>query len=134
VAAQNHNEPCNRLRRQSRRNEVELDDTSLSFLSGSDINYERTEIRQQVYAALAQLSPEHRAVIVLKHIEDLQYQEIAEILNLSIGTVMSRLFYGRKAFPLESLKTGSCDGRRSFPSATFQKNTFLSLAFHSKSQ
>jgi predicted DNA-binding protein (UPF0251 family) len=45
---------------------------------------------------LAQLSPEHRAVIILKEIDDLQYQEIAEILNLSIGTVMSRLFYGRK--------------------------------------
>jgi RNA polymerase sigma-70 factor, ECF subfamily len=84
------------LRRQSRRNEVELNDAIPSFFSCPGINYERAEIRQRVYAALAQLSPEHRAVIVLKHIEDLQYQEIAEILNLSIGTVMSRLFYGRK--------------------------------------
>jgi len=41
-----------------------------------------------------QLSPEHRAVIVLKVIEDLQYQEIAKTLNISVGTVMSRLFYG----------------------------------------
>jgi hypothetical protein len=54
------------------------------------------EIRKRCNAALAQLSPEHRAVIVLKEIEDLQYQEIAKILNLSIGTVMSRIFYGRK--------------------------------------
>ena len=37
-----------------------------------------------------------RAVIVLKEIEDLQYHEIAEILGISVGTVMSRLFYGRK--------------------------------------
>jgi DNA-directed RNA polymerase specialized sigma24 family protein len=59
-------------------------------------NYQRSEIRQHLKAALAELSPEHRAVIVLKEIEDLQYQEIAEILNISIGTVMSRLFYGRK--------------------------------------
>ena len=59
-------------------------------------NYERAEIRVQVYAALGQLTPEHRAVIVLKEIEDLQYREIAEILNVTIGTVMSRLFYGRK--------------------------------------
>jgi len=32
----------------------------------------------------------------MKEIEDLQYSEIAEILNCSLGTVMSRLFYARK--------------------------------------
>jgi RNA polymerase sigma-70 factor (ECF subfamily) len=84
------------LRRRCRRSEVEIDDTIPSFLPGPGDNYERAEIREQVYAALAQLTPEHRAVIVLKEIEDLQYREIAEILNVSIGTVMSRLFYGRK--------------------------------------
>jgi len=84
------------LRRKCRRSEVELDDTIPTFLPSPGDNYERAEIRDQVYAALAQLGPEHRAVIVLKEIEDLQYREIAEILNVSIGTVMSRLFYARK--------------------------------------
>jgi RNA polymerase sigma-70 factor (ECF subfamily) len=84
------------LRRRGRRVEVELDDAIPSSLPSPRANYQRNEIRQHINAALAQLSPEHRAVIVLKEIEDLQYQEIAEILNLSIGTVMSRLFYGRK--------------------------------------
>ena len=42
------------------------------------------------------LSPDHRVVIVLKELEGLQYHEIAEVLNLSMGTVMSRLFYARK--------------------------------------
>ena len=84
------------LRRKCRRSEVELDDTIPTFLPSPGDNYERAEIRDQVYAALAQLGPEHRAVIVLKEIEDLQYREIAEILNVSIGTVMSRLFYGRR--------------------------------------
>ena len=84
------------LRRRCRRSEVELDDAIPSFLPGPGVNCERAEIREQVSAALAQLTPEHRAVIVLKEIEDLQYREIAEILNVSIGTVMSRLFYGRK--------------------------------------
>jgi RNA polymerase sigma-70 factor, ECF subfamily len=84
------------LRRKGRRQEVELDDAMPSFLPGPRINCERAEIREQVNAALAQLSPEHRAVVVLKEIEDMQYREIAEVLNVSMGTVMSRLFYGRK--------------------------------------
>src|ERR1700758_2693093 len=57
---------------------------------------ERKEVRAQIDRAIAQLSPEHRAVILMKEIEDMQYHEIAEALDCSIGTVMSRLFYARK--------------------------------------
>ena len=57
---------------------------------------EHREIRDRIDEAIAKLSPEHRAVIVMKEIEDLQYNEIAEILSCSLGTVMSRLFYARK--------------------------------------
>ena len=57
---------------------------------------ERSEIRAQIGNAIAQISPEHRAVILMKEIEDMQYHEIAEALDCSIGTVMSRLFYARK--------------------------------------
>jgi RNA polymerase sigma-70 factor (ECF subfamily) len=84
------------LRRKGRREEIELNDAISSSLPSPTVNYQRTEIWEQVNAALAKLSPEHRAVVVLKELEDLQYHEIAEVLNLSMGTVMSRLFYGRK--------------------------------------
>jgi RNA polymerase sigma-70 factor, ECF subfamily len=57
---------------------------------------QQKEIRQWVNEALGQLSPSHRAVIVMKEFEYLQYHEIAEILECSIGTVMSRLYYARK--------------------------------------
>ncbi|HEX4667655.1 MAG TPA: sigma-70 family RNA polymerase sigma factor [Chthoniobacterales bacterium] len=57
---------------------------------------EHKEIRGRIDAAIAQLSPEHRAVILMKEIEGMQYNEIAESLGCSIGTVMSRLFYARK--------------------------------------
>ena len=57
---------------------------------------ERQEIRARIEAAIAQLTPEHRAVILMKEMEDMQYHEIAESLGCSIGTVMSRLFYARK--------------------------------------
>ena len=57
---------------------------------------ERIEIRAKIDKAISQLSPEHRAVILMKEIEEMQYHEIAETLGCSIGTVMSRLFYARK--------------------------------------
>lgn len=59
-------------------------------------NMQRSEIRAQINQAISQLTPEHRAVILMKEIEDMQYHEIAEALGCSIGTVMSRLFYARK--------------------------------------
>ena len=57
---------------------------------------ERGELRLKIDNAIAQLTPEHRAVILMKETEDMQYHEIAEALECSIGTVMSRLFYARK--------------------------------------
>jgi RNA polymerase sigma-70 factor (ECF subfamily) len=57
---------------------------------------DRAVIRRRVEEAFSALSPEHRAVIVLKEIEDLSYEEIARHLGCSLGTVMSRLFYARK--------------------------------------
>jgi len=57
---------------------------------------EQREIRARIDRAIGQLSPEHRAVILMKEIEGMQYHEIAEALGCSIGTVMSRLFYARK--------------------------------------
>lgn len=57
---------------------------------------DRTEMRERFEAALGTLSLEHRTVVVLKEVEDLSYQEIADTVGCSIGTVMSRLFYARK--------------------------------------
>ena len=54
------------------------------------------EIRARIDASIERLSPEHRTVIVLREIEGLEYQEIADVMDCSIGTVMSRLFYARK--------------------------------------
>jgi len=48
-------------------------------------------------AAMEELSPEHREILVLRHFEDLSYAEIAEILGVAQGTVMSRLYRARKA-------------------------------------
>jgi len=57
---------------------------------------ERGELRKKIDAALAQLSHEHRTVLVLHEFEDMEYKEIARAMDCSIGTVMSRLFYARR--------------------------------------
>jgi len=96
------------LRRKGIHGEAEFDDriapanvdpgsrTTPSAVPLPHIKLEQNEIRQRIDEAIQKLSPEHRAVIIMKEIEDLQYSEIAEILNCSLGTVMSRLFYARK--------------------------------------
>lgn len=48
-----------------------------------------------VRAALDELSPEHREIIVLREVEDMSYEEISQTLDLKMGTVMSRLFQAR---------------------------------------
>src|SRR4029077_10266094 len=48
---------------------------------------QRNEIRTRIDKAISQLSPEQRAVILMKEIEEMQYHEIAETLGCSIGTV-----------------------------------------------
>jgi len=57
----------------------------------------RKEQRQAIQSALLQLSAEHRAAIVMRDIEGLSYEEIAEILMLNVGTVKSRLNRARLA-------------------------------------
>lgn len=56
---------------------------------------EQRETRERVAGALARLDPEFRAAVVLKDIEDLDYATIAEILEVPIGTVKSRIYRGR---------------------------------------
>jgi RNA polymerase sigma-70 factor (ECF subfamily) len=54
------------------------------------------ELRDKLVAAINDLTPEHRAVIILRTVEGLSYKDIGEILGCSEGTVMSRLHYARK--------------------------------------
>ncbi len=51
---------------------------------------------QEVNKALAELTDDHRDVIVMREVDGLSYDEIADVLKISRGTVMSRLFYARK--------------------------------------
>lgn len=54
------------------------------------------EQRQSLEAAIESLDPSLKELIELRHFQDLSYQEIAEVLDCPIGTVMSRLYRARK--------------------------------------
>jgi RNA polymerase sigma-70 factor (ECF subfamily) len=98
------------LRRAGRAYNVEYDDAidrSQGVLAATDIVPSRqgTDPRQMlgdketlghINDGLAQLSPNHRAVIVMRELEGLSYKEMAEIMECSKGTIMSRLFHARK--------------------------------------
>jgi len=55
------------------------------------------EIRSMVENALADVNPVFRSAVVLRDIEDLSYEEIAEVLDVSLNTVKSRILRGREA-------------------------------------
>jgi RNA polymerase sigma-70 factor (ECF subfamily) len=96
------------LRRKHVAGEIEFDDTiglrnidphSSTTPTRDALPHEKLagdEIRARIDAAIVRLSPEHRAVILMREIDGMEYQEIADVLECSIGTVMSRLFYARK--------------------------------------
>ena len=64
-------------------------------LDPSDRVAER-ELGQRIRAAINELTPAHKAVILLRAVEGLSYEEISQVLQCSRGTVMSRLHYARK--------------------------------------
>jgi len=54
------------------------------------------ELEESLKGALEKLPPDQKAALIFREVEGLSYQEMAEAMGCSIGTVMSRLHYGRK--------------------------------------
>ena len=95
------------LMRKPARREAELDESReidesdiplLSRIDGADPLdvLRRAEIRNKLEAALAELPAYHRGVIVMREVEGLSYEEMAEAMGVSKGTIMSRLFHARQ--------------------------------------
>ncbi len=57
---------------------------------------EKDELRKRIDEAMAKLTEAHRTVLVMHEFQGLEYKEIAKRVDISIGTVMSRLFYARR--------------------------------------
>lgn len=79
----------------------EVDESQIKALSDeredASTMAEQNELKEALWAALDDLKPKEREIIMLKDFQDLPYKEIADILDIPIGTVMSRLFNARKA-------------------------------------
>jgi RNA polymerase sigma-70 factor (ECF subfamily) len=67
-------------------------------ISGPSAGMEREEIARITRGVLDEMPEIFRAVLVMREFEDLSYQEMAEVLQISIGTVESRLFRARARF------------------------------------
>ena len=68
---------------------------------------EGKELRALIEAGLQSLTPEHRQVLILRELQQLSYEEIAEATDTDIGTVRSRISRGRKQLQKFLLKTGN---------------------------
>jgi RNA polymerase sigma-70 factor (ECF subfamily) len=67
---------------------------------------ERGELQRLVWSCLERLERPHREILVLRDYQDLSYREIAEVLGVPLGTVMSRLHAARQRLRAEVLATG----------------------------
>ncbi|MBA4062793.1 MAG: RNA polymerase subunit sigma [Isosphaera sp.] len=72
---------------------IDPDDPSEYVKPGAGL--ERTEDERRLHEAIARLSHEHREVLVLKDLDGLKYEDIAEVLGVPIGTIRSRLHRAR---------------------------------------
>lgn len=85
------------LEREDGRDPVPAPEWAGSLQTRPDAAAGQDEVRVAFAAALEGLSAEHRAALVLREVEGRTYQEIAKMQGCRVGTVMSRLFYARRA-------------------------------------
>ena len=105
------------LRRKKRRQETSLTESYDDSDEGAELSVPdaqpgpeqqaiTNETKIELARAMEQLSPEHREILQLRVIEDLQYEQIADILDVRVGTVKSRLARARLALR-KILKAGN---------------------------
>lgn len=104
------------LRRQKKqRGDLSLDDEELGLdavdtAPGPQDAAEGAELRSAVSEGLRRLGEDHRQVLVLREIQGLSYEEIAEVLALDLGTVKSRISRARSALRKILLESGNLSG------------------------
>lgn len=92
---------CKDYLKKRRLETVSFDDSRLaedapSHVLPPDRSLEAREIGEAVQKAMDKLSHKHRTAFILREFEGLSYEDMAQVMNCSIGTVMSRLHHARK--------------------------------------
>lgn len=64
--------------------------------SAADVLVERNELKSKIWRAMGRLDENHRTILVLRDFQDLSYLEMADVLGIPKGTVMSRLHHARR--------------------------------------
>ena len=91
-----HNLAVNRIRQESRRSGTVTIEDMPEATAAVAASQEQTLFGQDVLAAIERLPPDYRSVLLLISVEDLSYAEAAMVLDVPIGTVMSRLSRARE--------------------------------------
>jgi RNA polymerase sigma-70 factor (ECF subfamily) len=88
------NEALNLIKRRGRESVLPAD--AASRAANPEETLGRSETWRTIQRALSELTPEYRAVVVLKHLQGLSYAEIAQLVGVPEKTVKSRLFTARR--------------------------------------
>lgn len=98
----NHASTRRKSLQSSQQRHIPLDGTEVIADAAVDPvkNVEHKEIQQRVQQALNNLDPEDARIILLRDLQDVPYEDVAEILDIPVGTVKSRLHRARQALKI----------------------------------
>lgn len=91
-------------------------------LPGPEEVLDRSELGVGIKEAMDSLSPEHRAVVILREVDGLSYAEISDVVGCSKGTVMSRLYHARKRLQRSLAEFATSRGLRAVEGGGVQEN------------
>jgi RNA polymerase sigma-70 factor (ECF subfamily) len=110
------------LRKRKHRQSSSLEDSQGKQLSIADVGdwfdpeavADRNETKDRLWKAISRLDEKHREVIILRHFQNLPYEQISQMLFCNKGTVTSRLYYARKRLK-DLLESGKEAGSNDMP-------------------
>jgi RNA polymerase sigma-70 factor (ECF subfamily) len=98
------NEALSRYRREKKEEKKKEEGLPLKSIVSPEEHLEKEEQIKKLKEAISKLDEEKQEIIYLRHYADMSYKEISETLGLPEGTIMSRLYYARKALLKEYKK------------------------------